>query len=64
MDQFQHPEPLSLQGNLAENWRRWKQRFQLYMVASGKDTKSDGVKSATFLHVAGQDALEVFNTFT
>ena len=28
------------------------------------DTKSDDVKSATFLHVAGQDALEVFNTFT
>ena len=54
----------SLQGNLAENWRRWKQRFQLYMVASGKDTKSDDVKSAIFLHVAGQDALEVFNTFT
>jgi hypothetical protein len=43
MDQFQHPGPLSLQGNL---------------------TRSDEVKSATFLHIAGQDALEVFKTFT
>ncbi len=46
------------------NWRRWKQRFEVYMVASGKDAKSDEVKAATFLHLAGPDALEVFNTFS
>ena len=66
MDHFQLPEPLSLQGNLADNWRRWKQRFQLYniMTASGKNEKSDEVKTATLLHLAGPDALEVFNTFS
>ena len=64
MEQFQLPEPLSFQGNLAENWRRWKQRFEVYMVASGKNAKSDEVKAATFLHLAGPDALEVFNTLS
>ena len=56
MEQFQLPEPLFFQGNLAENWRRWKQRFEVYMVASGKNAKSDEVKAATFLHLAGPDA--------
>ena len=64
MDKFQHPEPLSLQGNLAENWRRWRQRFELYMTASGNDSKEEGTKSAILLHVAGPEALEVYNTFT
>ena len=61
MEQFQLPEPLSFQGNLPENWRRWKQRFKVYMVASGKNSKGDEVKAATFLHLAGPEALEVFN---
>ena len=64
MDHFQLPEALSLQGNLADNWRRWKQRFQLHMTASGKNKNSDEVKTATLLHLAGPDALEVFNTFS
>ena len=62
MDGFQLPEPLPLQGNLADNWRRWKQRFELYMIASGKNEKSEEVKTATLLHLAGPDALEVYNT--
>ena len=64
MEQFQVPEILSFQGNMAENWRRWKQRFKIYMTATGKNTKSDEVKSAIFLHLAGPEALEIFNTFT
>ena len=34
------------------------------MVASGKINKSDPVKAATFLHIAGPEALEVFNSMT
>ena len=48
MDKPQHPEPLSFQGNLSENWRKWKQRFELYMTASGNNSKSDGTKSFYF----------------
>uniref|UniRef100_A0A1X7U4B0 Retrotransposon gag domain-containing protein n=1 Tax=Amphimedon queenslandica TaxID=400682 RepID=A0A1X7U4B0_AMPQE len=43
MEQFQPPEPLLLQGNLAENWRRWKQRFSIYMTASRKKDESEEV---------------------
>ena len=59
---YQNHSPLSRKPSRI--WRRWKQRFEVYMVASGKDTKSDEVKSAAFLHLAGPEALEVFNTFS
>ena len=64
MDKFNQPEPLSFEGNVAENWRRWKQRFQIFMTATGTDTMGDEVNSATLLHFAGPEALEIYNTFT
>ena len=59
MEKFQHPEPLSFQGNLSENWR-----FNLYMVASDNSSKSNETKSAILLHVAGSEVLEIYNAFT
>ena len=38
---FKLPEYLSLQGNPSENWRRWLQRFELYLVAKKKTKKPD-----------------------
>ena len=64
MDKLNKPDPLSLEGNISENWRRWKQQFEIFMTATGTDDKSDDVKSATLLHFAGSEALEVYNTFT
>ena len=63
MDKLQHPDPLSLQGNLSENWRKWKQRFELYLIASGISDKDDVIQGATLLHIAGKEALELYNTF-
>ena len=63
MDRLQPPGPLNLQGNLAENWRRWRQRFELFSSASGLSEKDEKVQSATLLHVAGEEALEIYNTF-
>ncbi|XP_063046009.1 uncharacterized protein K02A2.6-like [Engraulis encrasicolus] len=62
MDQFKPPAPLVLTGNISENWRRWEQRFQLYMTATGADTKAEPVKTAIMLHTVGEEALEIYNT--
>lgn len=62
MEQLKPPNSLCFEGNLAENWRTWIQKFDLYLVATGITEKSDKVKCATFLHVAGDDAIKVFNT--
>ena len=64
MDQLKPPSSLLLSGNLAENWRRWEQRFKLYMTASGANEKDEEVKVAILLHTIGEDALDLFNTFT
>ena len=64
MDQLSPPETLNLDGNIADNWRRWKQRFEIFSLASGLSGKTAGVQAATFLHVAGPEALEVYNTFS
>ena len=63
MDRLHPPQPLELHGNIAANWKRFKQSFQIYKIASGLDTKSKEVQSMTLLHVIGQEAVEVYNTF-
>ncbi|KAK0139061.1 hypothetical protein N1851_024415 [Merluccius polli] len=64
MEQFKPPSPLILSGNIAENWRRWEQRFRLYVTASGALDKEETVKVAILLHTVGEEALEVYNTLT
>jgi transposase InsO family protein len=63
MDVFTPPQSLVLSGNIAENWKRFEQRFKLYLSATGKDEKSDELKVSLLLHVAGDDAIELYNTF-
>ena len=41
MDKLHPPGPLNLQGNLSENWRKWKQRFELFSSASGLSEKDE-----------------------
>lgn len=57
------PESLRWLGNVDENWRAFKQQFNLYVMAMGLDTKPDTRKVALLLTVAGPQAIEVFNTF-
>ncbi|XP_063965835.1 uncharacterized protein K02A2.6-like [Lytechinus pictus] len=64
MDGMRPPEAFSLQGNITDNWKRWKQRFELYLTASGLDKKDSKVQTATLLHIIGEEALEIYNTFS
>ncbi len=63
MEKLPALKPLKLEGNLAENWRRWKQRYELFMTATEASKKSGKIQSSMLLHLIGEDALEVFNTF-
>ena len=60
---FKPPEYLSLQGNSSENWRRWIQRFELYIATKEKTKKPDSTKVAMLLSAIGPEALERFNHF-
>ena len=53
------PAPMCKQGNLAENWRFFKQMWNNYEIASGLDTKTDEVRKATLQVVMGQECFSV-----
>ena len=58
------PCSLDLNGNVSDNWRKFLQRFKIYILATEKDQKPVAQQTAIFLHVAGEEAMEVYNTFT
>ena len=65
MERLTPPEPLNLDGtNLADSWRQWRQRFELFSLATELTSKDAKIQSATLLHVIGPAALELYNTFT
>ena len=57
------PAELNLTGNVEDQWKRFKQRFSLYLVAIGAAEKDDQQKVALFLTVACSYAIDVFNSF-
>ena len=64
MDRFTPPDPLPFEGNIAEQWRKWKQELTLYITAAEKDKKSDLVKSSILLTCIGKKGQEIYNTFS
>ncbi|XP_072376078.1 uncharacterized protein [Diabrotica undecimpunctata] len=57
-------EPFSFQGNnISHEWKFWKQKFQLFLTASGKSEKPDHIKIAILLNQLGDEGLKIFNTF-
>lgn len=50
-------------GNIAENWRKFKRNFDIFMHAAELNEKPDIVKVNTFLNAIGESAVEVFDTF-
>lgn len=56
--------PLKFDGNISENWRKWKQKWMLYAKASGVEKKDEATQCAVLLHVIGDDALEIYDSFT
>ena len=63
MSLLRNPDPLCLEGNLAENWRSWSAGFDLFLTASGIDEKEEAVQAATFLHLIGPEARSIYDTF-
>ena len=41
MENISTPKPMDFSGNMAENWKKFSERFQLYLMASGAIGKSD-----------------------
>ena len=57
------PGKLVTTGNVADNWKVWKQMWSNYMVIAQLKMKLPVHKVALFLHCIGVDALKIFNGF-
>lgn len=57
------PSALSFQGNVSENWRKWRQSFENYLLATGFNTKPEPRQIALLLTVIGEEANEKYDTF-
>ena len=61
-NQFRAPQTLVFDQNVADNWNRFIKAFNIYMKATQYEEKEDEIKIAIFLNVAGEEALNVFET--
>jgi hypothetical protein len=58
------PKQLSLrEGNVAENWRKFRSSWGNFEIAAGFSKKDDAVRVALLLSVIGEDSVELFETF-
>lgn len=49
--------------NVALNWKKWKQRLEIYLTATGKDGAAEKVKIAILLDKIGEEGIDIYNTF-
>ncbi|XP_028415850.1 uncharacterized protein K02A2.6-like [Dendronephthya gigantea] len=61
-DSFRKPEPLSFEGNVAENWRRFELELDIFMEAAHHD-KDAKTKAYIMLNIPGREAIEKEKSF-
>ena len=57
------PKPLSLTGNLADNFKTFKQAYNIYMTATGLSEKPAKRRGNILLHLLGEEAVKLYNGF-
>lgn len=57
------PNELSFEGNMAENWNFFKQKFEIYLHASRLSDESEENKGYILLNRIGDKALKIYNNF-
>lgn len=60
--EFNKPEPLKMTGNLAENFKNFRQQLQIYFDATESHSKKEATQVAILLNLLGSDGLKIYNT--
>jgi len=55
------PNPLDADGDRADNWKIWKQRWDNYCIITGLLDQPEDYKCAMLLHSIGIEAMRIFN---
>ncbi|XP_064641934.1 uncharacterized protein K02A2.6-like [Lineus longissimus] len=63
MEGLKPPKPLRVEGNTAENWRKWRQQFEWYRIATDLRSKGEDLQCAALLSSIGEEAVEIYTSF-
>lgn len=55
------PEPLNFD-DAGKEWPLWKQKFKIFLIASGKNKEDEKTKISFFLTYIGEKGIEIYNT--
>ena len=57
------PQPLEIYKNSSVNWKKFKQKWQNFVLATGLHDEAEGKQVATLLTIIGDDAMAEYNKF-
>lgn len=63
MEHVKQVNNLNLNGNLADNWKRFRKNFEIFLEAAGLSEENDSKKVAVLLNAIGEDGVELYETF-
>lgn len=63
MSNLKPPKPFESGKNPAEAWEKWRQAVEIYWIAADLETKPLRKQKAILLHILGEEALNLYNTF-
>ena len=49
--------------NPSQEWKRWKSRFDIFLMAGGMSRKADPIKTGLLLNHIGSDGLDIYQNF-
>jgi len=63
-DSLKPPGSLDItEGNISENFKRWKRQIEIYLIASGSQNKDKTVRTSIILHCAGSKVIDIYDQF-
>ena len=63
MEKIKPLKILNLHGNVAEEWRRFEQNFEIFLNEGDHAAKESDVQVAILLNCLEEEAVELFNLF-
>ena len=63
MESLEAPKRMDFTANLGGNWKRFKQRYEIYRLAFGAGDMDAKTQVALLLHIMGEEVIEVYNSF-
>ncbi|KAJ8890023.1 hypothetical protein PR048_009529 [Dryococelus australis] len=63
MSTLKQPNQLRFSGNIVENYLKFRQAYELYMLATGAVKQTPDIQTAILLTIIGDEGLEILSTF-